>query len=78
MKVASVWREGYLRPAVAVNPGEVVATGIGHAETKIVDLASSQGYELLTVGAGRPVCPACADAISRTGATIATPLKVGR
>ncbi len=69
---------GYLRPAVraAVTEDEEVAGGLGHAEDDIVSYMSGNGIEPITVGAGRPICPSCAQTIEGAGASPATPLKV--
>jgi filamentous hemagglutinin len=67
---------GYLRPGVTLNPGEVVVPGTGHAEADIVNWAAQNGYTVETIGAGRPICPSCASALSGANAVPATPLKV--
>jgi filamentous hemagglutinin len=68
---------GYLRPSVrsALQGGEEVAAGLSHAERDIVGYMRYNDIRPITVGAGRPICPACADAINDAGATPATPLK---
>lgn len=67
---------GYLRPGVSLNPGEVVIKGTGHAEADITSWAAQNGYTVQTVGAGRPICANCAIAINGANAVPATPLKV--
>ena len=67
---------GYLRPGVTLNPGEVLVPGTGHAEADIVNWAAQNGYTVRTVGAGRPICPSCASAISGANGVPATSLKV--
>lgn len=67
---------GYLRPGVTLNPGEILAPGLGHAEQDIINFAQQNGLNLLEVGATRPICPSCASLIKGAGATPATPLKV--
>ncbi|MGV8973118.1 MAG: RHS repeat domain-containing protein [Rhodoglobus sp.] len=67
---------GYLRPGVTLNPGEELATGAGHAEAGILDYMSTNGIRAQTVGAGRPICPACASLLDRAGVIPATALKV--
>ncbi|MEW6316500.1 MAG: hemagglutinin, partial [Pseudomonadota bacterium] len=67
---------GYLRPGVTLKPGELVVPGTGHAEADIVNWASQNGYTVLTVGAGRPICPSCAAALTGANATPATTLKL--
>lgn len=65
---------GYLRPEVraAIEPGEVVASGIGHAEQNIVRHCQANGWNAITVGAGRPICPDCAIAIESVNGTLAS------
>ncbi|ASW54356.1 polymorphic toxin-type HINT domain-containing protein [Plantactinospora sp. KBS50] len=68
---------GYLRPGVRdmIRPGEEVATGPGHAETSILDYMKANGITPGKIGAGRPICPACAVAIDEAGAVPGSPLK---
>ena len=66
---------GYLRPGVTLDPGEILAPGLGHAEADIVNFAQQNGLNLLEVGATRPICPGCASLIKGAGATPVTPLK---
>ncbi len=67
---------GYLRPGVTLKPDEILAPGMGHAETDIVDFAAKNQIKLLEVGATRPICPPCASVLEKVGATPVTPLKV--
>ena len=67
---------GYLRTGVTTQPGEIVISGTGHAEADIVAYAEANGYRVVTIGVGRPVCAACATTITGSGGTAATPLKV--
>jgi len=53
----------------AMQPGHV------HAEVRVLEWMKANGYRPITVGAGRPICPLCADAIARTGASAASRLK---
>lgn len=57
--------------------GETVATGMGagHAEVQILRWMLVNRWRPVTVGAGRPICAECADAIARSGATAASALK---
>lgn len=68
---------GYMRPAVrdAIAPGEEVETGAGHAEVSILDYMERNGIKPGVIGAGRPSCPECAQAIEESGATPGSPLK---
>jgi filamentous hemagglutinin len=75
--VATSEPRGYLRPGVKLRPGEVVVRGTGHAEEDIVAWAAEHGYRLVSIGAGRPVCPTCAGRIAGSGGSAATPLKGG-
>ncbi len=67
---------GALRAAVQ-RSREPVATGMGsgHAEVQVVRWMLVNRWRPITVGAGRPICPECADAIARVGATAASVLK---
>ena len=65
---------GYLRPGVTTQPGKIVIRGTGHAEVDIVTWAEANSYEVVTIAAGRPICPSCAGAISGSGGTPATSL----
>ena len=69
---------GYLRPGVSLAPGETMVSGLGHAEADVVKYAEQNGLKLKEVGAIRPICPQCADAIEASGAAAVTPLKVPR
>lgn len=66
---------GYLRPGVSLEKGEIVAPGNGHAETDIIDWAEHREQRVITIGAGRPICPPCAGEIRRVDAQPATRLK---
>lgn len=66
---------GYLRPGVTLRPGETMIPGACHAEQDIINYAASQNLRVIEIGATRPVCPNCVNAINPTGATITTPIK---
>jgi hypothetical protein len=66
---------GYLRPGVTLKPGEIMVSGIKHAEQDLVQYANTNGLRIVQIGATRPVCQTCANAINPTNATIITPLK---
>lgn len=68
-------RGGYLRPGVHLEPGETIVPGLGHAEVDIVNYAKANNLKVIEIGATRPVCPHCVQAITSTGARIATPSK---
>jgi len=59
---------GYLRPGVRLNSGEELANGDGHAETSILDYMMNNNIRAISIGAGRPICPACMAAIENAGA----------
>jgi filamentous hemagglutinin len=69
---------GYLRPGVELRPGERVVAGSGHAEADIVSHATANELKIISIGATRPVCPECQQAILPTRAEIVTPLKSPR
>lgn len=79
MVVASSERNGYLRKQVrdAVGPGEEIATGDGtmHAEVRALKYMEEHGIDPVTVGAGRPICSECEQAIVGAGVVPASPLK---
>jgi hypothetical protein len=66
---------GYLRPGVSLKPGETMVAGTGHAETDILAYAKDNNLKVIDIGATRPVCVPCQDAINPTGAAVSTPLK---
>lgn len=71
---------GYLRKGVTLDDGEVLAPGdTHHAEQNILQYAGQQGIDVVAVGAGRPICDACRDAIKDTigESGIASPTKSG-
>lgn len=66
----------YLRPGVSALPGELVIDGTGHAEQKIVAFAARNGYEVVSVGATRPICAAvCRPLLESANAIPATPIR---
>ncbi len=42
-----------------LQPGEVAATGLGHAEVTVVNFAKNNGLSISEIGASRPVCVNC-------------------
>jgi hypothetical protein len=66
---------GYLRPGVTLKPGETMIPGPMHAEQDIINYATANNLKVIEIGATRPVCPNCVNAINPTGATITTPIK---
>lgn len=71
---------GYLRSGVksALQPGEIVIPGYGHAEADIVAWAAPNNYKVIAVAAGRPICENCVQSIERAGGIVASPKKSNR
>src|SRR5205823_1665183 len=69
--------EHTLRPAqrAALVPGEVAASGVGHAEVTGVRAAQSMGLTPVGVAASRPICPECADFLRGLGIEPLSPEK---
>ncbi len=65
--------EKVLRPAqrAALNAGEQAVTGAGHAEATVLQAAQQSGQRVLGVGASRPMCTGCQEAVRETGARVA-------
>jgi len=59
----------------ALAPGETAVTGKGHPEVTVINAAQKQGLKVNAVGASRPICDSCAQAIKNAGAKPVTPLK---
>jgi RHS repeat-associated protein len=70
--------EKILRPSqiAALKPGEVPVSGVGHAETTILNHAATNGIQVNAVAASRPICAGCATAINNAGAVPASQLKI--
>jgi filamentous hemagglutinin len=73
--IATSEPRGYLRPGVIIREGEVLVSGLAHAEEDIVSHVLESGWSLIAVGATRPICPDCAHSIQATGARISTAVK---
>ncbi len=71
--VATSEPRSYLRPGVALRPGEIMVGGTAHAEANIVAHAQAKNLLVVEIGATRPVCVPCQDLINPTGAKILTP-----
>lgn len=54
---------------------EVEAKGKGHAEVTILNYAQQNGFDVLNIGASRPICEGCEVWINNAGVTPTTPLK---
>ena len=67
---------GYLRPGVNLNDGEILVRGPrgSHAEADIVRYAEENGLTVVDIGATRPVCSNCQSVIP-DDTNITTPLK---
>ena len=68
---------GYLRApvAAAIREGEEIADGTSHAEQNIVAYMRENAITALEVGAGRPICPICAELIEQAGGGFGSPLR---
>jgi RHS repeat-associated protein len=66
-----------LTPAqrAVLKPGEVAATGSGHAERTVINHAKRSNQRVTSVGASRPICPTCEDEIRRAGGTPGSPTR---
>lgn len=71
--ISSSIKRGYLPKELEsdLDPKEFVVRGNGHAEYDIVEWAAQNDYTVETIGAGRPICSDCAQAISNAGAVSA-------
>ncbi len=71
--------EAYVRPEVVEAMGSETkksfVSGSRHAEQNIVAYAKENDMKVVTVGAGRPVCPECVKSIEGAGGTVASPKK---
>jgi RHS repeat-associated protein len=65
--VASSERTLSVAQRAALNPGEIAATGAGHAEVTALNAAQASGLTPIAIGASRAFCPACAIAIRAAG-----------
>ncbi len=63
------------RDALDLNKGELRASGLGHAETTIIDYAKANNLNVEAIAASRPICPECAKALDAEGIEPASPLK---
>ena len=75
---------GYIRPQISgvvsrwgyrLGTNLRVVKGGSHAEADIVAYCKAQGWNIISIGATRPVCNSCAAEMATAGATVATPLK---
>ena len=71
---------GYLRSGArsALQAGEIVIPGYGHAEADIVTWAAPNNYKVIAVAAGRPICENCVQSIEGAGGIVASPKKSNR
>ncbi len=69
--------ERTLRPEIRplIRPHDIVVRGLEHAEADIIQYSNTQGWNLVAIGATRPICPTCAVQIAAAGADAATPLR---
>jgi hypothetical protein len=68
---------GYLREGVILKEGEELARGNSDTERNILSYMSAglDPIKPISVSAGRPICPECAEAIANAGATVASELR---
>ncbi|MEE1947241.1 DUF6443 domain-containing protein [Pedobacter sp. KR3-3] len=59
----------------ALKPGEVAASGIGHAEVTVMNYAKANNMTVTNIGASRPICFNCALQIQANGVVAVTPYK---
>ena len=59
-----------------LKPGEVPIKGSGHAETTILEYAKKEGINVPAIGASRPICSSCAEAMKAAGVAADSPLKI--
>lgn len=66
---------GYLRRVCArlCNRVRLFVSGTRHAEQNIVAWAQENGYQVISVGAGRPHCPVCVETVTSAGGSTASP-----
>jgi RHS repeat-associated protein len=69
-------RQGlYTRPGVTLKANEIMVSGTGHAEERIVKFCQQTNLRLMTITATRDVCePVCVPVITPTGADIVAPI----
>ncbi|ULO09535.1 hypothetical protein H1230_12625 [Paenibacillus sp. 19GGS1-52] len=69
--------EKRLRPAQRnlLNPNEVEATGIGHAEETIINQAKANGQTVEEIAASRPICKACKKLLNDNDIKAGSPFK---
>lgn len=69
--------EKRLRPAkrAALNSNETAVVGEGHAEVTAINSAANNGQTVQRVGASRPICEGCEEAINTANAEAVSPLK---
>ena len=70
--IATSEPRGYVRRGVHLESDEVLVHGDGHAERDIIDYAAQHGLAVTAIGATRPICLKCADAIRADGDEIVT------
>ena len=57
-----------------LQPGEVAATGLGHAEVTVTNFAKSNGLDISEIAASRPVCENCYLFLKQNNVKPVTPL----
>jgi len=62
----------------ALKPGEVAASGVGHAEVTVINHARSMGLNVKNVAASRPICQNCQTFLKNNNVSPASPLKAAK
>lgn len=67
----------YVRPTVQalVQPNEIRVLAGDHAEINILNYAKANNLRVIAVGAGRPYCADCAEALDAAGVSATGPRK---
>lgn len=58
-----------------LNPGEIEASGPGHAEVTVINYANKNGMKVNRIGASRPICENCTPFILNNQTSPVTPIK---
>ena len=65
----------YLRSGISLKSNEMLVSGTGHAEQDVYKFCQQRGWNLLSIGATRPICETCVETIAPAGTDIITPIK---
>jgi hypothetical protein len=62
--------------SVLIEPDDIVVSGFNHAEQNIINCALQSEQDLISIAAGRPICPTCFEEILKmVGTVIASQVK---